>query len=51
MPLMTPRATKSARVLDTTFDMTAILSTPGLVSTSLVSLRALSTLGLPPIAA
>ena len=36
-PLMTPRATRSARVFETTFDMTAIFSTPGLERTSLVS--------------
>ena len=48
-PFTTPRATMSTRVLLTTFMITAIFSTPGLLNTSLVSSQALSTLGLPPI--
>ncbi len=34
-PLITPRATRSARVLETTFDITAIFSTPGFERMSL----------------
>src|SRR5439155_6224015 len=48
-PLITPRATISARVFETTFIMTAIFSTPGLLKMSFVSSIALLTLGLPPI--
>jgi hypothetical protein len=48
-PLITPRATMSTRVFDTTFIITAIFSTPGFESTSLVSSQAFLTLGLPPI--
>jgi len=48
-PLITPRATMSARVFETTFMMTAILSTPGLLRMSFVSSIAFLTLGLPPI--
>ena len=50
-PLITPRATRSARVLETTFDMTAIRFTPGFDRMSLVSRCAFFTLGLPPSAA
>ena len=39
----------STRVFETTFIITAIFSTPGLLSTSLVSSQAFFTLGLPPI--
>ena len=46
---MTPRATMSTRVLETTFIITAIFSTPGLERISLVSSQAFLTLGLPPI--
>ena len=46
---MTPRATMSTRVLETIDIITAILSTPGLDSTSLASPHALRTDGLPPI--
>ena len=48
-PLMTPRATMSTRVLETTFIMTAIFFTPGFERMSLVSSQAFLTLGLPPI--
>ena len=48
-PLITPRATMSTRVFETTFIITAIFSTPGFESTSLVSAQAFFTLGLPPI--
>ncbi len=48
-PLITPRATMSTRVFDTTFIITAIFSTPGFDRISLVSSQALLTLGLPPI--
>src|SRR3990172_7844349 len=48
-PLTTPRATMSTRVLETTFMMTAIFWTSGLLRMSLVSAAALATLGLPPI--
>src|SRR5207302_263305 len=48
-PYSTPRATMSTRVLETIDIITAILSTPGLDSTSLVRLQAFETLGLPPI--
>ncbi len=47
--LITPRATMSTRVFDTIDIITAILSTPGLVSTSLASPLALRTDGFPPI--
>ena len=47
--LMTPRATMSTRVLETIDIITAILSTPGLDSTSFVSPQAFATDGLPPI--
>ena len=50
-PLITPRATRSARVLDTTLEITAIFSTPGFESTSLVNATVFFTLGLPPSAA
>src|SRR3954452_17339230 len=46
---ITPRATMSTRVLDTIDIITAILSTPGLDSTSLARPLALATDGLPPI--
>src|SRR3989454_15591 len=48
-PLITPRATMSTRVLETTFIMTAIFFTPGFERMSLVSSHAFLTLGLPPI--
>ena len=48
-PLMTPRATMSTRVFETTFIITAIFFTPGLARMSLVSSQAFCTLGLPPI--
>src|SRR5262249_28121138 len=48
-PLMTPRATMSTRVFDTTFIITAIFLTPGLDRMSFVSSQAFFTLGLPPI--
>ena len=48
-PLITPRATMSTRVFETTFIMTAIFSTPGFERISLVSPQALLTEGLPPI--
>ena len=48
-PLMTPRATMSTRVFDTTFIITAIFSTPGFERISFVSSQAFLTLGLPPI--
>jgi hypothetical protein len=47
--LMTPRATMSTRVLETMDIITAILSTSGLLSTSLASAHVLRTDGLPPI--
>src|SRR5205814_2575009 len=47
--LITPRATMSTRVLETMLIITAILSTPGFSSTSLVRFLAFETLGLPPI--
>ena len=47
--LITPRATMSTRVLETIDIITAILSTPGLESTSLARPQALATDGLPPI--
>ena len=46
---MTPRATMSTRVLETIDIITAILSTPGLLSTSFARPQAFSTDGLPPI--
>ena len=46
---MTPRAMMSTRVLETTFIITAMRSTPGLESTSFVSAAAFATEGLPPI--
>ena len=46
---MTPRATMSTRVLETIDIITAILSTPGLVSTSFARPQVLLTDGLPPI--
>ena len=48
-PLITPRATMSTRVLETTFIITAIFFTPGFDRMSLVSSQAFVTLGLPPI--
>src|SRR5207237_8739671 len=48
-PLMTPCATMSTRVFDTTFIMTAIFFTPGLDRMSFVSSQVFFTLGLPPI--
>src|SRR5581483_6735487 len=48
-PLITPRATMSTRVFDTTFIMTAIFLTPGFARISFVSSQGLRTLGLPPI--
>ena len=48
-PLMTPRATISTRVLLTTFMITQIFSTPGLLRISFVSSFAFRTLGFPPI--
>src|SRR6185503_17652552 len=45
----TPRATMSTRVLETMLIITAILSTPGLESTSLARPAAFATEGLPPI--
>src|SRR5581483_4706824 len=48
-PLITPRATMSTRVFDTTFIMTAIFLTPGFARISFVSSQVLRTLGLPPI--
>ena len=48
-PFTTPRATMSTRVLETTFIMTAIFSTPGFERISLVSSQVLFTDGLPPI--
>ena len=48
-PLITPRAMMSTRVLETTFIITAIFSTPGLDITSFVSAAAFATEGLPPI--
>ena len=47
--LITPRATMSTRVFDTIDIITAILSTPGLESTSFARPQAFATDGLPPI--
>ena len=47
--LITPRATMSTRVFETIDIITAILSTPGFSSTSLVRFFAFDTRGLPPI--
>ena len=46
---MTPRATMSTRVLETIDIITAILSTPGFVSTSFARPQVFWTDGLPPI--
>ena len=46
---MTPRATMSTRVFETIDIITAILSTPGLLSTSFASPQVFATEGLPPI--
>ena len=48
-PLITPRATMSTRVLETTFIITAILRTPGFDKISRVSSWTFFTDGLPPI--
>jgi hypothetical protein len=47
--LITPRATMSTRVFETIDIITAILSTPGLESTSFASPQVFATDGLPPI--